>query len=72
MQCVRSRQRPHADIETGHLSTLLVHYAMIRYRLGGQKLQIDPKTEGVLNNPEATALLKRTYRHPWVVPDTIA
>ena len=72
VQCVRSRQRPNADIEAGHLSTLLVHYAMISYRLGGQKLLIDPKTEGILGNPEATALLKRTYRHPWVVPDAVS
>lgn len=69
VQSVRSRQMPNADIEAGHLSTLLVHYAMISYRLGGQKLLIDPKTEGILGNPEATALLKRTYRHPWIVPE---
>ena len=45
---------------------------MISYRLGGQKLLIDPKTEGILGNPEATSLLKRTYRHPWVVPDAVS
>ena len=34
IECVRSRNRPNADIEEGHLSMLLVHYAMISYRLG--------------------------------------
>ena len=69
VECVRSRKLPNADIEAGHLSTLLVHYAMISYRLGGQKLVIDPKTETIVGNREASALLTRTYRKPWVVPD---
>ena len=71
LQCVRSRQKPNADIETGHLSTLLVHYAMISYRLGGQKLLIDPQSEQFVGNPEAMALFKRTYRTPWVVEEAI-
>lgn len=69
LQCVRSRQKPNADIETGHLTTLLVHYAMISYRLGGQKLTIDPKTEEIVGNPDAMALFKREYRKPWVVEE---
>ena len=42
VQSVKSRQRPNADIEEGHRSLLLVHYANISCRLGGRKLQIDP------------------------------
>ena len=72
VECVRSRKTPNADIEAGHRSTLLVHYAMISCRLGGQKLTIDPKTEGIIGNAEATALLRREYRKPWVVPETIS
>lgn len=70
-QCVRSRQTPNADIEAGHLSTLLVHYAMISYRVGGEKLAIDPKTERIVGNPQAAAYWKRTYRKPWVVEETV-
>lgn len=71
VQCVRSREVPNADIEAGHLSTLLVHYAMISYRLGGEKVRIDRETEGIVDNPEASALLKRTYRKPWVVEEQV-
>ena len=66
---VKSRTRPNADIEEGHRSMLLVHYANISCRLGGRKLQIDPKTEHILDDPEAMKFFKRTYREPWVVED---
>jgi predicted dehydrogenase len=71
VQSVRNRQRPNADIEEGHRSTLLCQLANISYRLGGQKLLVDPKTESLIDNAEANRLLKREYRPPWVVPDKV-
>ena len=71
LSCVRSRELPNADIETGHRSTLLAHYATISYRLGGQKIVIDPKTEAILDNPDAMKLFKRQYRDPFVVPEEV-
>lgn len=71
IECVRSRNRPNADIGEGHLSMLLVHYAMISYRLGGEKLAIDPKTEQILDNRRAMELFTREYRKPWVVEDKV-
>ena len=71
VDCVRTRQTPNADIEEGHLSTLLVHYATISYRLGGEKLTINPATEGIVGNERAQALLTRTYRSPWVVENIV-
>jgi len=71
VQCVRSRQRPNADVEEGHVSTLLVHYAMISYRIGGQKLAIDPKTEQFVGNDEAMKYFRRECRKPWVVPEEV-
>ena len=68
---VKSRKRPNADIEIGHRSMLLVHYANISCRLGGRKLQIDPKTEHIVNDPEAMKLFKREYRTPWVVEEVV-
>jgi hypothetical protein len=68
---VKSRMRPNADVEEGHRSMLLVHYANISYRLGGRKLRIDPKTEHILDDPEAMGLFKRAYRKPWVVQDQV-
>ena len=71
IECLRSRQTPNADIAEGHLSTLLVHYAMISYRLGAEKLAIDPKTEQIVGNQRAMELFTRVYRRPWVVEDKV-
>ena len=70
LDCMRTRQKPHADIEEIHISTAWCHYGNIAYRMG-RKLQIDAATEGFLNDVEANALLKRKYRAPWVVPETV-
>ena len=71
IQCIRSRELPNADALEGHLSALLIHYANISYRLGGQKLVIDPATEQIVGNEAAMGLFKRSYREPWVVPDEV-
>jgi len=71
IQCVRNRKRPSADVLEGHLSALLIHYANISYRLGGQKLQIDPASEEIEGNPEAMGLFKRTYRKPYAIPEEV-
>jgi predicted dehydrogenase len=68
---IRSREQPNADVEKGHRSVLMAHYANISYRLGGQKLKIDPQTEQIIDNPQACELLRRTYRKPWVVPEVV-
>jgi predicted dehydrogenase len=64
--CVRSRKTPAADVAEAHRSALLVHYANMSYRAGGQKLLVDAKTEAV-DSPEAMKFFRRTYRQPWVV-----
>lgn len=71
MACVRSRQRPNADVGQGHYSAALCHLANISWKLGNKKLAFDPKTESFLGVPEANQLLKRTYRAPWIVPDVV-
>ena len=67
----KSRKKPNADIEEGHRSTLLCQIGNISYRLGGRKLQFDGKNEKFVNDEEANAYLKRTYRDPYVVPETV-
>ena len=68
LDCVRTRKRPNADVEQVHPSTLLCHYGNIAYRVG-RKLVIDPATEGFVGNAQASALVKRTYREPYTVPE---
>ncbi len=71
ISCLRSRELPNADIEKGHRSALLIHYANISYRLGGEKVVIDPETEEIVGNPKAMELFKRTYRAPYVIHDEV-
>ncbi len=70
-ECIKTRQRPNADIEEGHLSTVLCHLGNISYRVGGRKLRFDGQAERFVGDDEANRLLKRTYREPWVVPDGV-
>ena len=67
IDCIRTRQRPNADIAEAHQSALWIHYGNISYRLGGQKIAIDPETEQIVDNAAAMKLFKRTYREPWVI-----
>ena len=71
VESVKSRKRPNADIEEGHRSLLMAHYANISCRLGGRKLQIDSKTEHILDDSQAMELFKRAYRKPWVVEEVV-
>jgi predicted dehydrogenase len=69
IDCIRTRNKPIADVEIGHQSVLLCHLANISYRVGNLKLEFDPQTESFKNCDEANKHLKRQYRQPWVVPD---
>jgi predicted dehydrogenase len=71
LHCIRTRETPNADIQEGHRSTLLSHYANISYRLGGEKLLIDRNTEEIVGNDKAMALFKRDYRKPYVIEDHV-
>jgi predicted dehydrogenase len=72
LDCIRSREKPNADVEKGHHSAAMVHLANISYRLGGVKLDYDHATETIRNNPEANRFLKReNARQPFAIPDAI-
>ena len=70
-QCIRSRQRPNADVEEGHLSTVLCHLANISYCVGGRRLPYDAEKECFPGDDEANKLLKRTGREPWRIPEEV-
>jgi predicted dehydrogenase len=60
LACVKSRARPNADIEIGHLSTRLCHLGNIAHRTG-RKLTFDGVTETFPGDAEANKLLSREY-----------
>jgi len=71
IECLWNRKKPNADIEKGHLSTLLCHLGNISYRVGCRRLLFDGKTETFFNDKEANALLKRHYRAPYVISEEV-
>ena len=68
---IRGTEKLNAEIEEGHLSTLLSQFGNISYRLGGEKLRIDSASERFTNSDAGNALLKRQYRSPFVIPDEV-
>lgn len=64
LACIASGERPVADIEEGHKSTLLCQLGNIAYRTG-TTLNLDPKTGQLQDNPAAAALWSREYRAGW-------
>jgi hypothetical protein len=67
IDCVKSRVRPNADIETGHISTMYCHLGNIVARTG-RNLRFDRAAEDIPGDSEAGRLLGREYREHWSVP----
>jgi predicted dehydrogenase len=65
LDCVKSRQRPNADVEDGHRTVTACHLANISLRLGGRSLRWDAQREDILGDREAAGYLERPYRKPW-------
>jgi len=68
LSCIRSRGRPVADIEEGYISAASCILANLAIELG-RTLAYDPAKGIVAGDEEATRLLRRPYRSPWVHPD---
>ena len=68
--CVKAKKRPNADIEEGHKSTRLCHLGNIAYRTG-RTLRFDPRNETIEGDAEASKLLGREYRKPFVMPEKV-
>jgi predicted dehydrogenase len=68
LQAVASRGRPVADIEEGCRSTIACILANLSLQLG-RTLVWDEARGVVAGDEEATRLLRRPYRAPWVHPE---
>ncbi len=67
LKAVATRGKPVADIEQGHISTAACVLANRAMQVG-RTLRYDPASHTVLGDAEATALLTREYRAPWMHP----
>ncbi len=70
LDCIKSRAKPVADVETGHRSATVCHLGNIA-RWTGRKLQWDPVAEQFVGDLEANQFLDRERRKPWVAPEKI-
>ena len=64
LDCVKSRQRPTADVEIGHRSTTFSHLANISLETQ-LRIEWDAEKERITNSEEANNLLHYEYRKPW-------
>jgi hypothetical protein len=64
LDCVKSRQQPVSDLESGHRVATTCHLANISLKTG-RRIVWDGAREQIVGDPEATAQLVRPYRKPW-------
>jgi hypothetical protein len=64
--CVRTRQRPIADVEIGHRSATVGHLCGIARQLR-RPLRWDPVHEEIIGDPAASRLLDRPRRAPYAL-----
>jgi len=69
LDCIKTRERPNADVEIGHRSISICHLANIARELG-RKLQWDPDNEVFLGgDEEANCYLDRPKRKGYELPE---
>ena len=66
LDCIRSRERPNADIEIGHRSTTFSLLANIALAAKA-RLEWDAEAERITHPTEANKMLHYEYRKPWVL-----
>jgi predicted dehydrogenase len=70
LNAIDKKSKPVADIEEGHISSASCILANLSMKTG-KPMVYDPKTRSVAGDSQATSLLQRTYRSPWLHPDPI-
>ena len=67
LDCMRTRERPHSDVEIGHNSMIACHLANIAFRTG-RRIAWDAAREQVIGDADAQKLVTKPYRGPWSLP----
>ena len=70
LQCIKSREKPIADVEIGHRSATVCHLGNIA-RWTGRKLRWDPEKEIFPDDQDANQYLDRPRRKGYEFPETI-
>jgi predicted dehydrogenase len=64
LDCIKSREDPIVDLESGHRVATTCHLANISLRTR-RKVRWDAEKEQIVGDPEAAQMLARPYRKPW-------
>jgi len=64
LDCVKTRERPNADVETGHRTAVMCHLGNIAARLN-RSLEWDAEGERIVGDEEANGWTTKQYRAPW-------
>lgn len=67
LQCIQTREKPVADIEQGHQSTLACILANMSMKLG-RELKWDAASGKIIGDDQAQSMLQGAYREPWEHP----
>ena len=70
IDCIRTREKPVADVDIGHRSISICHLANIT-RWIGQRLKWDPIKEEFIDNDEANKFINRPRRKGFELPETV-
>ena len=70
LECIKTREMPISDVETGHRSSTVCHLGNIA-RCVGRKLRWDPVKEIFPDDEEANTYLDRVRRKPYELPEKI-
>ena len=70
LDCIKNREKPIADAETGHRSSTVCHLGNIA-RWVGRRLRWDPVAERFPEDEDANQFLDRPRRAPYELPETI-
>src|SRR5439155_7734410 len=67
VDCIRTRKDTICTAEIGHRSVSVCHIGNISLRLGGRKLEWDPKKEMFKGDKQANAMLHRHQREGYQI-----
>lgn len=70
IDCIKSREKCIADVETGHRSCTVCHLGNIARRTG-RRLRWDPENETFPGDDEANSYLARPQRAPYQLPNPV-
>jgi predicted dehydrogenase len=68
IECIKTREKPAADIEIGYWAALYAHLGNIAYRTGN-KIIWDNEKQTFGDDSGANALVTPAYRAPWKLPE---